>query len=120
MSALPYPHARNDCGMCRERDADFHVLGEDWNRPDTGWQLLLCQACFGRWLVTPVYVLADGQPVTIAVEAAPKRLADHGLTGGPPDRMCAACVQAAHTWRPDDTGCQCSCHSGRPKKEADR
>ncbi len=33
MSALPYPHARNDCEMCRERDADVHVLGEQYNRP---------------------------------------------------------------------------------------
>lgn len=29
-----------------------------------------------------------------------------------PGVMCAACVQSAHTWRPDESGCQCSCHSG--------
>ena len=81
MSTLPYPHARNDCEMCRERDADFHVLGEEHNRPGKR-PLLLCQRCFGRWLVTPVYLLAEGRPVTITVEAAPARLTDHGRTGG--------------------------------------
>jgi hypothetical protein len=84
VTTLPYPHARNDCGMCRERDADFHVLGEECNRPDTGWMLLLCQQCFGRWLVTPVYLLAEGKPVTFTVEAAPERLKDapFGRRGG--------------------------------------
>jgi hypothetical protein len=29
----PYPHARNHCEICRERDADFHRLGETFNSP---------------------------------------------------------------------------------------
>ena len=29
MSALPYPHACNDCQVCRERDADFEVHAKD-------------------------------------------------------------------------------------------
>ncbi len=33
MTDLPYPHARNDCEMCRERDADVHVLGDEFNTP---------------------------------------------------------------------------------------
>ncbi len=73
---LPYPHARNDCGFCRERDADFHVLGEEWNRADTGYQTLLCQ----------VYILPpgrDGRPVTVTVEIPAARLADFGLPGRP-------------------------------------
>jgi hypothetical protein len=81
-ASLPYPHARNDCGMCGERDADFHVLGAEWNRPETGYQTLLCQACFGRWLSTPVYILSpgrEGHPVTVTVEIPAARLADHGL-----------------------------------------
>jgi len=49
---LPYPHRRNDCGMCRERDADFHVLGDQYNRPDTGYRTLLCRQCIGGFLVT--------------------------------------------------------------------
>jgi hypothetical protein len=55
---LPYPHARNDCEMCRERDADFHVLGEEWNKPGKR-PLLLCQGCLGRWAVTVVYMLTS-------------------------------------------------------------
>jgi hypothetical protein len=81
MTTLSYPHARNDCEMCRERDADFHVLGEEYNQPGKR-PLLLCQACFGSWLVTPVYVLDKGKPATITVAIAPGRLADHGLAGG--------------------------------------
>lgn len=80
-TALPYPHARNDCEMCRERDADFHVLGEEYNQPGKR-PLLLCQPCFGVWLVTPVYILEPGKPVTVSVEIAPGRLADFGLSGG--------------------------------------
>jgi hypothetical protein len=73
--AFPYPHARNDCGLCRERDADFHVLGEEYNKPGKR-PLLLCQEDLGRWAVTQVYLVSQGQPVTIAIEAAPGRLAD--------------------------------------------
>ena len=35
---------------------------------------------------------------------------DTMLAAEPPQVMCAACVQSAHTRRPDETGCQCSCH----------
>lgn len=48
---LPYPHTRNDCGMCRERDADFHILGEQYNQPGKR-QLRLRQLCVGKFLVT--------------------------------------------------------------------
>jgi hypothetical protein len=85
VSALPYPHARNDCTFCRERDADFHVLGDQWNRPETGYQTLLCQGCFGRWLATAVYFTPpgrEGKPETFTVEIPDARLADFGLTGG--------------------------------------
>jgi hypothetical protein len=57
VSALPYPHARNDCQLCRERDADFEVAVDDivvGRRAS-----LLCQPCLGRWAVTQVYLL-DG------------------------------------------------------------
>jgi hypothetical protein len=59
VSALPYPHARNDCRMCRERDADFVVTVDD---PVVGSprMSLLCQLCLGRWAVTQVYLL-DGR-----------------------------------------------------------
>ena len=39
--ALPYPHARNDCEICRERDADLYILGEAFNKPGKR-PLLLC------------------------------------------------------------------------------
>lgn len=62
--------------MCRERDADFHVLGKQWNRPGKR-PLLLCQGCLGRWAVTQMYLRSEppgyDQPVTITVEPAPGR-----------------------------------------------
>jgi hypothetical protein len=84
MVTLPYPHARNDCTMCRECDADYHVTGDQWNRPETGYQTLLCQGCFGKWLLTPVYFQGGPgrhlpQPVTFTVEIPAARLADFGL-----------------------------------------
>jgi hypothetical protein len=39
--ALPDPHAHNDYEICRERDADFHTLGEAFNKPGKR-PLLLC------------------------------------------------------------------------------
>ncbi len=78
MSALPYPHARNDCQVCRERDADFEVTVDD---PVVGSRMsLLCQQCLGPWAVTQVYLLDGHAAMTLAW--APGRLADHGLTGG--------------------------------------
>jgi hypothetical protein len=78
VSTLPYPHARNDCGMCRERDADFAVTVAD---PVVGERTsLLCQKCLGPWSVTQVYLL-DGH-AAVTLEWAPGRLADHGLAGG--------------------------------------
>jgi hypothetical protein len=76
VTALPYPHTRNDCEMCRERDADFHVLGEQYNRPGKR-PMLLCQGCLGRWAVTLLYLSREppgyDQPVTITIESAPAR-----------------------------------------------
>ena len=78
MTVLPYPHARNDCEVCRERDADFAVTVGD---PVAGRRSpLLCQKCLGTWSATQVY-LQDGR-ATLTLEWAPGRLADHGLTGG--------------------------------------
>ena len=79
MNALPYPHARNDCSMCRERDADFEVAVDDpvLARQRTS---LLCQKCLGPWSVTTVHLLDGRVAVTLAWAAG--RLADHGLSGG--------------------------------------
>jgi hypothetical protein len=79
MSRLPYPHARNDCGMCRERDADFAVTVADpiLSRRRTS---LLCQRCLGPWSATQVHLL-DGR-AAMTLEWAPGRLADHGLNRG--------------------------------------
>jgi hypothetical protein len=80
VSALPHPHARNDCQMCRERDADLEVTVDD---PVVGSRMsLLCQLCLGRWDVTQVHFLAGRVAMTLTW--APDRLADHGLTGGSP------------------------------------
>ncbi len=74
MTALPYPHARNDCGMCRERDADFAVTVKD---PVVGDRMsLLGQLCLGPWSVTQVHLLDGTAAMTLTW--APGRLADHG------------------------------------------
>jgi hypothetical protein len=69
---LPYPHARNDCEICRERDADFHILGEQFNKPGKR-PLLLCQSCLGPWAVTQVYLGSEDQHTVITLEPAPGR-----------------------------------------------
>jgi hypothetical protein len=62
--------------MCRELDADVHVLGDEWNRPGQR-PLLLCQGCLGRWTITHMYLRSEppdyNQPVTINIEPAPGR-----------------------------------------------
>ena len=78
MSALPYPHARNDCGTCRERDADFEVTIAD---PVAGDRMsLLCQQCLGPWSATQVHLL-DGR-AKLTLTWAPGRLADYGPNWG--------------------------------------
>lgn len=44
---LPYPHRRNDCIVCRERDADVqvHEEGRSPKHP-----LNLCGTCLGSWI----------------------------------------------------------------------
>jgi hypothetical protein len=76
---IPYPHRRNDCLACRERDADVQVLGEEYEdrrkRP-----LLLCQACLGAHVSVRAHqTRLPGQPVTVSVKVAPGRLMDAGL-----------------------------------------
>jgi hypothetical protein len=46
-SALPYPHARNDCALCRERDAELRVYDAPEDRHSS---LLQCITCFGTHL----------------------------------------------------------------------
>ncbi|MGI8447567.1 MAG: hypothetical protein ACR2MP_10400, partial [Streptosporangiaceae bacterium] len=74
---LPYPHARNDCGACRERDADVQLLGAEYEpaaphiRP-----VLLCQSCPGSHLaLRAVHLSGDGLdgPVTFTMTVAPGR-----------------------------------------------
>jgi len=73
--AFPYPHQRNDCEMCRERDADVHVLGEEYNRPGKR-PLLLCQQCLGTHAA--LRAISDSgpgldRPVTVTITVAPGR-----------------------------------------------
>lgn len=75
MVSLPYPHERNDCEMCRERDADIQVLGAAYERPGKR-PLLLCQGCLGKWAA--LKVLQDSgphmdAPVTLTLTVAPGR-----------------------------------------------
>jgi hypothetical protein len=51
---LPYPHARNDCGLCREMDTDFEIVEEELEPPDwTGREARrFCQGRIGRWMAT--------------------------------------------------------------------
>uniref|UniRef100_UPI003F49573A hypothetical protein n=1 Tax=Amycolatopsis sp. CA-096443 TaxID=3239919 RepID=UPI003F49573A len=67
-ATLPYPHARNDCALCRERDADLRLF----DVPDTrGSSLLLCTACLGTHL-TVLAMHQSGprrdQPITVLIE----------------------------------------------------
>jgi hypothetical protein len=78
VTTLPYPHARNDCGACRERDADVHVLGGEYNEAGKR-PLLLCQGCLGRHIAL-LAIQRGGpeldQPFTITVTVAPGRRTD--------------------------------------------
>ncbi|MFD9948790.1 hypothetical protein ACFWYW_46935 [Nonomuraea sp. NPDC059023] len=49
-SRLPYPHTRNDCGMCRERDADFHLPEEIFSPPGKR-PGRYCRQCVGEVLM---------------------------------------------------------------------
>lgn len=68
----PYPHARNDCGVCREMDADFESA-EPPARPG-GKPSRFCQGCLGRWMVTQACTangrgreVSPGEPLTVTV-----------------------------------------------------
>ncbi|MGP3920549.1 hypothetical protein [Nonomuraea sp. 10N515B] len=69
--ALPYPHTRNDCEMCRERDADFHVQEEQYNPPGKR-PARFCQGCIGIFLTTHASYgrgrdVSPGEPFTITL-----------------------------------------------------
>jgi hypothetical protein len=49
-AVLPYPHTRNDCAGCRERDADVELL-DDAGQPRRP-RHELCQGCVGRLMAT--------------------------------------------------------------------
>ena len=73
--SIPYPHTRNDCEMCREHDADVHVLGDAFNKPGKR-QLLLCAECLGKHVALRVYQECGDycdQPLAVIVTAAPGR-----------------------------------------------
>jgi hypothetical protein len=80
---LPYPHARNDCGACRERDADVQLLGAEYEQPGRQPQPhVLCQSCLGSHLaLRAIHLSGDGLdgPVTFTMTVAP------GRRPGPPD-----------------------------------
>ncbi|MFE9642376.1 hypothetical protein ACFYOC_25470 [Nocardiopsis alba] len=58
-TSLPYPHARQDCQRCRERDADIEILDGPGSRTYTRY----CRDCIGERLVlAPTPVDRDGDP----------------------------------------------------------
>ena len=67
---LPYPHVRNDCGLCREMDADFEVEaldGSSWTcRPRR-----FCQGCIGKWMATMAGLrpndISPGAPLAVTL-----------------------------------------------------
>ena len=69
--ALRYPHMRNDCEACRERDADFHLAGAEHNPPGKR-PARYCRACIGEKLVA-LALYGPGrdspaEPLTVTVE----------------------------------------------------
>lgn len=70
---LSYPHARNDCGLCCEVDADFEIVEEALEPPDwTGREARrFCQGCVGRWMATMAMArpgdVSPGAPLAVTV-----------------------------------------------------
>jgi hypothetical protein len=69
---LPYPHARNDCGLYREIDVDFEIA-EPPARPG-GKPPRFCQGCLGQWMVTQAFTangrgreVSPAEPLTVTV-----------------------------------------------------
>lgn len=60
--ALPYPHARNDCEFCRERDADVELTGEHAAPPGKR-PARFCQHCLGKVLVVRAYARPADVPI---------------------------------------------------------
>lgn len=63
MRALPYPHERNDCDGCRERDADMTARYPELQGRDLRW----CERCAGPALSVLVhfgYVVTVTPPAT--------------------------------------------------------
>lgn len=71
---LPYPHSRNDCDACRERDADGE-LRENPTRPSR-----LCRTCIGNHIAWSL--VAHGEPVTIHPLTDDQRFYQSDLTNG--------------------------------------
>ncbi|HEY3514580.1 MAG TPA: hypothetical protein VGL36_35700 [Kribbella sp.] len=73
---LPYPHERNDCVACRERDADVELV-EDPASPAHVQPTLLCQGCLGKILALRVLHGAGADlsaASTFTLTVAPGRL----------------------------------------------
>lgn len=69
---LPYPHTRNDCFMCKARDADIQLV----EKPPPDPLPLLCQVCLGRYLSTLVTWQSGrtrDKPTTVTMVVAPGR-----------------------------------------------
>jgi hypothetical protein len=113
---LPYPHARNDCQACRERDADLRMLPDpdctDRYQPARQHEIVLCAGCFGTQLAyqavhnsgphfdqptTVTVALVDGQQIAALTAAGPAPY--------PPATYWPAAARLAYPHRHND------CHS---------
>jgi hypothetical protein len=72
---FPYPHSRNDCDACRERDADGE-LRENPARPSR-----LCRTCIGNYIAWSL--VAVGESVTIYPLSDDRRVYGPNLDSGP-------------------------------------
>jgi hypothetical protein len=75
-AVLPYPHSRNDCHGCRERDADGEM--RDGNPP--GRPARLCRICIGNHIAWAL--VGIGEPVTVYPLTVDTRVYVSDLAGG--------------------------------------
>ena len=117
MTALSYPHARNDCGMCREHDADVLIRDDERELELAGKRpSLACLRCLGRHLALQALgpLAPDGTYPQVTVSFALTDTTDPAglLAAGPPiHRHGQLCPSFRHTKYPHRFDDCCSCRA---------